>query len=85
MHMGLLLQSDNLDYQFRPAQISLEEMMSHHDLTVILEACLKMRFSSQLDIKQVQTWISCRDLTINDRYEMGDADWSIWIWMSGMF
>ena len=55
MHIGLLLQSDNLDYQFRPAQISLEEMMSHHDLTVILEACLKMRLSSQLDIKQVRT------------------------------
>lgn len=54
MHMGLLLQSDNLDYQFRPAQISLEEMMSHH-AAVILEACLKMRFSSQLDIKQVRT------------------------------
>ena len=51
MLTGLGLQSDNLDYQFRPAQINLEKMMSHH---ASLEACLKMRLSSQLDIKQVQ-------------------------------
>ena len=55
MHISLALQLDNLDYQFRPAQINLEKMMSQHDFAAILEACLKMRLSPQLDIKQVRT------------------------------